>query len=346
MTTLHDRIKSLVSSACQAAVDNGTLQHLVAAADVHLERPRQANNGDLSTNICFTAARAMRTNPRKIAEPFAQLLKDIDQDGLLDRVEVAGPGFVNLHLSPHGWQSAVTDAIEAAERYGTCDVGHGIHVLIEFVSANPTGPLHVGHGRGAILGDALARVMRAAGYRVETEYYVNNVGNQIAKLGESTWSWIRALEPLDADARQARTKAWPLELPDDFPEDGYRGDYVAQLAATLLTSEHIHLGLEAPDWQNNAWWAAAEPESNAGRPDDRSISLAAWRAMLAIIAADLGYRVNRKQIIAMQNLNIPHRIYIHHVCRKNPKWGQYHPSSLNISISRVVNSHSHCARML
>ncbi len=287
MSTLHDRIRACLAEATRVASESGLLPERIPAPDVPLERPRKAGQGELSTNLCFTVARQTRTNPRQLAESFVEVLRDVDVQGFFDKVEVAGPGFVNLHLSAACWQSAVADVLTDGAAYGHTDTGHDERVLVEFVSANPTGPLHVGHGRGAVHGDALARILRAAGFRVDTEYYVNNVGNQIGKLGESLWHWLRALAPLSEQERQSRVAHDPPQLPEGFPEDGYRGAYIATLAADLVTRSDVHMGLDAPGWEDNAWWAAAEPTIRDGRADDRALSCAAWRAMLRRIAGDL-----------------------------------------------------------
>lgn len=285
MSHLYDRIRATISEATRIAADRGMLPEGLSVADIQLERPRQASHGDLSTNLCFTLGRELRTNPRKLAEQFVDLLREADVQGWIARIEVAGPGFVNLHLSGRGWQSAVADALRDGQRYGTSRTGRGERVLLEFVSANPTGPLHVGHGRGAVLGDALAQIMRAAGYEVDTEYYINNVGNQIAKLGESVWHWVKALAVLPEGDRASRIEGDLPQLPAGFPEDGYRGGYVAELALELLGRQGLHLGLDAPGWGHDAWWAQAE--GRTGQADDRDLACAAWRAMLRRIAGDL-----------------------------------------------------------
>ncbi len=289
MTTLYSRVRDVLSSATVAAHAAGDLPAALASHEVPLERPRQASHGDLSTNLCFTMARAARTNPRALAEAFVGHLKASDTDGLLDEISVAGPGFVNLRLSGAGWTGAVADAVRDGAGYGRSSAGGGERVLLEFVSANPTGPLHVGHGRGAVFGDALAQVMRAAGYDVDTEYYINNVGNQIAKLGESVWHWVRLLSEVPDDARDERVAGERPELPDGFPEDGYRGGYVAELALSLVRGEagDVHLGVDAPSWDDNAWWAAKEPTRAGGRQDDRALADHAWRLMVARIERDL-----------------------------------------------------------
>lgn len=288
MTTLHNRIRGVLASATSAAHAEGALPASLAPVDVPLERPRQASHGDMATNLCFTMARAARTNPRKLAEAFVPFLKAADVDDLIDTVSVAGPGFVNLRLSNHGWTGAIADAVRDGADYGQHHRADPERVLLEFVSANPTGPLHVGHGRGAVFGDALASVMRAGGYDVSTEYYINNVGNQIAKLGESVWHWLRLLATLADAERDARIVGEKPELPEGFPEDGYRGGYIAEIALALTReATEIHLGLDAPSWEDTAWWAAREPKRQAGRQDDREISDYAWKLMIARIADDL-----------------------------------------------------------
>ncbi len=264
------------------------LPEALATDAVPVERPRQASHGDLATNLCFTMARAAKTNPRKLADGFMPFLRAADVNGLISSVDVAGPGFVNIHLSNRGWTSAVADAVRGGHDYGRHTAAAPERVLLEFVSANPTGPLHVGHGRGAVFGDALARVMRAGGYAVDTEYYINNVGNQIAKLGESVWHWVRALSATPDDARDARVEGEKPVLPEDFPEDGYRGGYIAELALALVREGgDVHLGLDAPSWEDAAWWAAHEPGRQGARQDDRAVSDFAWQLMIARIAKDL-----------------------------------------------------------
>jgi arginyl-tRNA synthetase len=287
MTTLYQRIRTLLSQASTLAVERGVLPEPVAVDDVPLDRPRQASHGDLATNLCFQLAKAAKSNPRALAEQFVALVKEVDHEGWISAAEVAGPGFLNLRLSPAGWQSALDDVRRESTGYGQSEVGAGQRVLLEFVSANPTGPMHVGHGRGAVLGDALARVMRAAGYRVETEYYINNVGNQVSKLGESVWHWLRTLAPLNEAERAERLVEEPLRLPEGFPEDGYRGRYIAEAAAELLVDGTWDHALDpAATWADDTWWAQREP-AFLGRGDDRAVTKAAWRKMLQRIQADL-----------------------------------------------------------
>lgn len=287
MTTLHQRIRDLLSLATREAAAAGVLTTALAPKEVQLERPRQAEHGDLATNLCFALGKAAGKNPRALAEAFAPIVRQVDTEGLILAAEVAGPGFLNLRLSDRAWQSGVVDILAAGPGYGRSGTGTQERVLLEFVSANPTGPMHVGHGRGAVLGDTLARLLRAAGYDVQTEYYVNNVGNQVGKLGESVWNWLR--EPAK---RAAALAIWaegdPVPFPDGFPaafpEDGYRGAYIAACAEALAAA-----GVSAPDvpWADDAGWLAADPASGTGQADNRTISIRAWQIQLQRIEADL-----------------------------------------------------------
>lgn len=180
-----------------------------------IERPRKDAHGDFATNAAMVLAGRARRKPREVAEALAARIGD--GGGVIAQAEVAGPGFLNFFLSESAWQRAVGEILAAGRRYGRSEVGAGKRVLLEYVSANPTGPLHVGHGRQAAVGDALARLLDAAGYAVHREYYVNDAGNQVQILGRSVWARYREL----------------LGLPFVFPEDGYPGEYVRDVARAL-----------------------------------------------------------------------------------------------------------------
>ncbi len=184
-----------------------------------VEPPREAKHGDLSTNAAMLLARAAKRNPRELGEELAARLPALCAD--IDHVEVAGPGFCNVTFRPAFWRRAVAEVEAAGEAYGASDAGGGRRVLVEYVSANPTGPLHVGHGRGAAVGDSLARLLRKTGYAVETEYYLNDAGRQMRLLGLSVWLRLQELAGRAVE----------------FPEDWYRGDYIRDLAAELLRRE-------------------------------------------------------------------------------------------------------------
>ncbi len=291
-TTLYQRVRQVFADATALAAQRGILPAAVNPSEVALDRPKQAAHGDLSTNLFFGLAKTARSNPRALAEQMLPLVQEADIHGIFSGLEVAGPGFVNLRLTLEGWRSAARDVLQAGERYGHSDAGGGERVLLEFVSANPTGPMHVGHGRGAVLGDALARILRAAGYVVSTEYYINNVGNQVGKLGESVWHWLR-----DDTKRAAALAIWgkgePVAFPDGFPqgfpEDGYRGAYIAEAAEQLGHDETLRTVCRAQSsWADAVSWGAAEVHNPTGRMDNRGITVAAWKQMLVRIQDDLG----------------------------------------------------------
>src|SRR5271154_5770917 len=178
---------------------------------ITLERPPRAEFGDYSTNAALLLAPGLGPPPREVAE---RLGKELERrlGASLERFEVAGPGFLNLFLSDSWLISALADVLDAGELFGAGGAEAVEHMLIEFVSANPTGPMHVGHARNAAYGDALARMLALHGHRVEREFYVNDAGSQVHKLGESILALARG-EPV--------------------PEDGYKGDYVVDLVAGL-----------------------------------------------------------------------------------------------------------------
>jgi arginyl-tRNA synthetase len=159
-------LKGLIRDALNRAVRAGELPEGLSV-DPPIEVPREAGHGDLSTSVAMLMARTVRKPPRQVAEILVKNLED--PEGLLQQVEIAGPGFVNLTLSPAAWRRRLGEILAAGDSYGSSRLGEGRRVQVEFVSANPTGPLHVGHGRGAATGDALARILEAAGFVVERE---------------------------------------------------------------------------------------------------------------------------------------------------------------------------------
>jgi len=183
--------------------------------EVQLEVPRAEQHGDFATNLAFTLAKPNRCSPRDIASSFVELLAD--GDGLFAEVEIAGPGFINLVISPSAWYEVLDEINRLQRNYGRSDLGHGKLVQVEFVSANPTGPLHVGHGRGAAIGDALASILETTGHGVEREYYINDAGSQIDTLGRSVFFRYQQL----------------LGRQVEFPETCYQGDYIQALAKEM-----------------------------------------------------------------------------------------------------------------
>ncbi len=184
---------------------------------VSVEVPRQEEHGDFSTNAALQLAGPLKKKPRDVAAELASSIRHEDRQGWFRDLSVAGPGFINLALSDDAWRQVLAVALRQGPRFGAVEPEEGDSVLMEFVSANPTGPLHVGHGRGAAVGDALARILAFSGCRVSTEYYVNDAGNQIEQLGKSLYA--RYLQVCGRDV--------PL------PEGGYRGEYLVDLAREI-----------------------------------------------------------------------------------------------------------------
>ena len=206
-------IKKIIHAALEKAQQAGELE-LSSFPDIVVENPKDEKMGDFSTNVAMTLARSERKSPKVIAESVARYLKN----GELSQAEIAGPGFINIKMSQEFFLERLRNAVTLGEDFGQSDAGQGTKVLIEFVSANPTGPLHVGHGRGAAVGDALARILKKAGYDLSTEYYINDVGNQMNFLGRSTWLRYREL----------------LGEAIEFPEDHYRGEYIKDIASAIV----------------------------------------------------------------------------------------------------------------
>ena len=186
-----------------------------------VEIPRQEEHGDYSTNAAMQLARHVGKKARDVAVELVDAIREEDEKGWITSLNIAGPGFINIVLSEHAWREVIATVLRKSERFGSSETGKGTRVLIEFVSANPTGPLHVGHGRGAAVGDALARLLSFEGYDVATEYYVNDVGNQMDNLGRSLHA--RYLQECGIAA--------------DLPGDGYRGEYLAVLARDFRREE-------------------------------------------------------------------------------------------------------------
>ena len=180
-----------------------------------IESPKDKQFGDMSANVAMMLAGQAKKPPRAVAEELAQA---VAEDPSVQKVDIAGPGFLNFTLSPSFWQRTAAILREQGEGYGDSDMGKGTRVQVEYVSANPTGPLHIGHGRGAALGDSLVRILEKAGYDVEAEYYINDAGRQMLILGSSIYYRVKELSGLN-----------PAE-----PEDYYRGDYIKDLAAEVM----------------------------------------------------------------------------------------------------------------
>ena len=189
-----------------------------------LERPRDPSHGDFACNIAMQLAKSLKKNPRELAQAIAQdVMGNPLRESLIANVEIAGPGFMNVRLVAGSKQAIVTRVLQEGERYGKTQDATGRKVLVEFVSANPTGPLHVGHGRQGALGDAISALLEAQGYQVQREFYYNDAGVQIATLANSVQARVLGKKPGDAD----------------WPESAYNGDYIADIAADFVAKKTV-----------------------------------------------------------------------------------------------------------
>ena len=209
------KLVELLEGAIRSGGEAGLLPG-VARPSVEMEWTKDPAHGDYATNIAMVLASQTRKNPREIARILSERIED--PEGILERVEIAGPGFMNFFIR----EGVLTRLLEEVERqgegYGSSDLGKGRRVQVEFVSANPTGPLHIGHARGAVVGDVMANILEASGCRVFREYYINDAGNQMDNLGKSVLLRYREL----------------LGETGEFPEGCYQGDYIRDLASELL----------------------------------------------------------------------------------------------------------------
>jgi arginyl-tRNA synthetase len=208
-----------VSDAIRAELERVAAGFGADGLEFVLERPRDAGHGDLATNLAMLLARRERVNPREMAARVVGELRF--PPVLVSRTEIAGPGFINFWLAEHQLTGAVGEILEQGRDYGRTAAGAGQKINIEFVSANPTGPLHVGHGRGAALGDAIASLYEWTGHAVTREFYINDAGVQIDRLAASLWARIKQ----------------EAGLPAEVPDGGYHGDYLRENARQVLTAE-------------------------------------------------------------------------------------------------------------
>src|SRR2546426_2860631 len=247
---VRETVLSTLREALEDARASGDLKLTTVPALV-LDVPKKAALGDLATTVAMNLLATEHRDPREIAEIIAGRLRSHSE--VLERIEVMPPGFINLTIKRDLWFRVLAEIEAQGERYGSSTIGEGKRVLLEYVSANPTGPVHMGHGRGAALGGALVNLLRRTGHDVTAEYYINDAGRQMKLLAESVEARYRQL--LGHEAL--------------FPEDGYRGDYIGEVAEALLASRRAN-GEEL-------------------LPDNLQDVCAAWayREMLKAIKADL-----------------------------------------------------------
>jgi arginyl-tRNA synthetase len=225
---MKEALGLMVQRALTSAFAAGHLRPVEVLPSVALETPKIASHGDYSTNIAMAMASHQKRPPQEVANIIIDHIEDTDH--LVSKTEVAGPGFINFFIARGKWYEILKTVHEKDKAYGTSEIGFGKRVQLEFVSANPTGPLHVGHGRCAAVGDALAAILKAAGYETETEYYVNDSGRQIFTLGQSVFLRYRQL----------------LGERIEFPTDLYQGGYIKDLAQELVANRGRGL-LELPE---------------------------------------------------------------------------------------------------
>lgn len=213
---VENKLYEAIENAVKSAIENGDLPQ----ADIPkfiIEKPADKKNGDFSSNIAMAGARAFHGAPRMIAEA---IVKNFSLDGgYIDRCEIAGPGFINFYLSDKYYSDVLKDIVASGDSYGRSDYGEGKRILVEFVSANPTGPMHIGNARGGAIGDCLASVLDAAGYNVQREFYVNDAGNQIEKFATSLE--VRYLQECGKDV--------------ELPEDAYHGEDITVHARNFFS---------------------------------------------------------------------------------------------------------------
>ncbi|BCG65914.1 MAG: arginyl-tRNA synthetase [Methyloprofundus sp.] len=278
---MKQKLESLVLHAVDVLKAEGVLDRELQPK-ITIERARDQQHGDFATNIALMLAKPAKMNPRQLAEKIIAVLPD---DTAVTKIEIAGPGFINFFIDPNAQYQVITQIHELGNKFGLSNVGAGKKVQVEFVSANPTGPLHVGHGRGAAYGSAVADLLAAVGCDVQREYYVNDAGRQMDILATSVW--LRYLE----ECGELLT----------FPSNGYRGDYIHEIAADLrreVDNEYRHpielvfeeIPADEPqggDKEKHIDGLIARAKTLLGDKQYRAIFQAGLNGILADIRADL-----------------------------------------------------------
>ncbi|WP_114240905.1 arginine--tRNA ligase [Dyella sp. C9] len=231
---MKEQLRELLLQAIRTLQNDSILPADLEVPNFVIERARNRDHGDFAANTAMLLAKPARAKPRELAE---KLVAALPANTLVGKVDIAGPGFINFFLAPGAYHDEVRRIMAEGDAYGRGTSGKGVTAGVEFVSANPTGPLHVGHGRNAVLGDCLARLLDAAGWKIKREFYYNDAGVQIHNLAISVQARARGLGPADAG----------------WPEDGYRGDYIADVAQSYLNGDsvevegHVVTGAKDPD---------------------------------------------------------------------------------------------------
>ena len=217
---MKQALRELLMQAIRSLQNDSTLPADLEVPNFVIERTRNRDHGDFASNIAMLLAKPARAKPRELAEKLVAALPANQQ---VSKVDIAGPGFINFFLAPGAYHAELRRILAEGDAYGRNESGNGITAGVEFVSANPTGPLHVGHGRAAAIGDCLSRLLDANGWSVKREFYYNDAGVQIHNLAISVQARARGLAPGDAG----------------WPEDGYRGDYIADVARAYMAGESV-----------------------------------------------------------------------------------------------------------
>ena len=237
----------------EALREQGILPHDVAFDNIAVEPPRDPSHGDIAVNAAMVLAKQAKMKPRDLAEKITDKLRLLDD---VDYAEIAGPGFINITITPSFWQKIIIASLDEKKAYGNSDMGKGDKVNVEFVSANPTGPMHVGHCRGAVFGDALANLLAVAGYEVTREYYINDAGSQVDVLAKS--AHLRYLEALGEDI-------------GDIPEGLYPGDYLKPVGRDVASK----YGYKFKDLAEGEWLTSFRDHSINAMMDQIRIDLKA-----------------------------------------------------------------------
>lgn len=217
---MKKRIEKILQDTLQLSIKEGYLKE-TPEPDFAIQIPADPGHGNFATNLAMIIAGSQKNSPRKIAEILIEHLQD--KDNLVSKTEIGGPGFINFFIDKNKWYEFLGTVISLDDKYGASDLGKHEKIMVEFVSANPTGPIHLGHGRGAALGDSLCRVLNFCGYDAKREFYINDGGRQVKLLGESVYSRWKQLKDPD----------YP------FPENGYQGDYVKDLAIEISSETKL-----------------------------------------------------------------------------------------------------------
>jgi arginyl-tRNA synthetase len=252
---VRHRLDQLVSNALKALASS-LGQSDLAELDPGIERARDAGHGDFASNVAMRAAKVARMPPRELAQ---QVVDAMEADAIVESVQIAGPGFINFRIAPGAWHATLGDILRLERNYGRRAEGERGRVLVEYLSANPTGPLHVGHGRHAAFGASLAEILRAAGFAVDEEYYINDAGRQMDILALSVW--LRYAGQLGAGI--------------EFPSNGYKGDYVREIASRLADA-HGDRFLAAAD-------AIQATQASFGGDDEKDLD-----ALITSLKTELG----------------------------------------------------------